>query len=442
MVKYYYTHPNDDLQKIFEKSHDWEKTKTELKYVRSIIYQKLSELYGEYCYYCKMPLDAGSNPGDIEHIVYKGEGNYKEFSYHPLNLTLTCKRCNTAKGTKESLISNKQNIKYKYEDYPQNPSDYTIVHTHFDEYFEHLEINDHIFIEPKNNSQKGIKTIEICNLYRLDLALGRVKRMRNNYGMGGPAKELIMNGRRSNEEIKKELRKFFNEDTTEKFQALMNIGNNLINLQVVNALAKIEDVIIISIEENYLFFEQFMKCFNNINQYYELMRYINETSTLSKALNQVIAEEHVLQKGSSKIFLNSNGLGRLSELVCDRDLEVRNTVNEKVKKYLRDLELLDINLIIKIVNEKVNFLKIVNVISEILKSEQIKYLLPGLHNFDFRFIKQEINRFNDKLDQNPQLKLLSLLEWYYKNILTGIDRVKFFKNKAKIEFIINYLESK
>lgn len=441
MTRHYYTHPNDDLQKIIEKKHDWEQTRTELKYIRNSIYQKLSDLYGNKCYYCKMRLDSGSNPGDIEHIIYKGNENYKEFSYHPLNLTLTCKRCNTAKGVKDCLDFNKQNIKYEYNDYPQNSNDFTIVHTHLDNYEEHLELEENIFIVPKNSSQKGIKTIEICNLYRLDLALGRVKEIRNTWGMGGPAKELVMQGRRSNDEIKQALLKWYTEDETDKFQALMNIGGNSNSLQIVNELAKIEDVTLIAIDENYSFFQYFMEQFDIIDQYYNLTKYINDTTTLYIELKNLILEEHLLNTTSSKIILNSNGLQKLNEWVYEEELDIRKTVNEKLKEYLRNLDALDIDFINRILDEKLLFLKLINVVSKILTNDAIKYLFPGLVNFDFRFINQDINKFSNKFDGNPQLKLLYLLEWYYQQILTSIDREIFFKNKRRIRIIINYLES-
>ncbi|PFM82688.1 hypothetical protein COJ46_02440 [Bacillus sp. AFS077874] len=442
MSSHYYTHPKEHLQHIIEKGHDWEKTKTDLKYVRNIIYEKLSFTYGEYCYYCKMPLDLGSNPGDIEHIVHKGNDNYKEFSYHPLNLTLTCKKCNTAKGIKESFEINKQNINYIYDNYPKNSSDYKIVHTHFDNYDDHLDLENYIFIHPKENSPKGIYTINICNLYRLDLALGRVKNYRNTYGMGGPAKALVMHGRRSEDEILKELRKVFKDDKViDKFQALMSIGSNTNCLQIVNELAKIGEDNLINLKKFYPLLRSFMDNFNFINQYYELIKYIKETTTLNDILIELLGAEH-LKASKDKLIPNSNGIEKITELINSGSLKIRTPIKVKLEELLTGLEQTKVEFIFMILNNKILLLELIATVSAILTNQQIKYLLPGIVGFDFRFIKKDINKFDDQINKNPQLNIISNLEWYIKYILTEIDKERdmFFKKKNKIKTIMEYLE--
>ncbi|WP_121614388.1 hypothetical protein [Mesobacillus foraminis] len=434
----YYTHPPEHLKHIIELAHDWEKTKTKLKYVKMAVRDQLAATYYECCYYCKMPLHLGSNPGDIEHIVHKGNENYKEFTFHPLNLTLTCKKCNTAKGVEETLKSEKQNIKYKYEDYPRGSDNYDIVHTHFDNYYEHLELNKYIFTNAKDNSEKGIKTIEICNLYRLDLALSRVKRYKYTYGMGGPAKELAMRGSRSEEEILQELRKFFEEEDINRFQALCAIGGNSVIFQMVNELAKVEDVILITLKDNFMIFELFMKNFEIINQYYEFIYYINKKKTLLKETQRVIRDEHLLKEDSSKIILNHVGIEKLNESLSKADLRLQESVIQKLKEHLLTFEPSHIPIIVEILQKKDLLLKLVKVVSDILLNQQIKDLLPGLEGFDFMFVNQEIEGVKDHIDRNPHLNLVSHLEWYYHTIMTGINRDTFFTNKKKISTIIDY----
>lgn len=65
---------------------------------------------------------------------------------------------------------------FLYDEYKNNGSqNFDIVHGYYDEYNEHLEIQDNLFIVAKNDSPKGINTIKVCKLYRLSLIEDKIK---------------------------------------------------------------------------------------------------------------------------------------------------------------------------------------------------------------------------------------------------------------------------
>ncbi|MEQ8678141.1 MAG: hypothetical protein RID25_00220 [Cyclobacteriaceae bacterium] len=63
----------------------------------------------------------------------------------------------------------------KGKNYPSDGQDFRIIHPHLDIYSNHIDSND-IFFKPKANSHKGLETIRICQLNRLDLLMKRAKR--------------------------------------------------------------------------------------------------------------------------------------------------------------------------------------------------------------------------------------------------------------------------
>ncbi|OPC56795.1 HNH endonuclease [Elizabethkingia bruuniana] len=108
------------------------------------------------CCYCKKELKFDLKDVDIEHIIPKSA--YSKFTFHKYNLALSCPACNTIKGRKEVL-------KKVIINYPRDSRHLKIIHSHFDNYSEHIRIeNDCVFIPL---TKKGSETITICELYRL-----------------------------------------------------------------------------------------------------------------------------------------------------------------------------------------------------------------------------------------------------------------------------------
>lgn len=116
------------------------------------------------CCYCKKILHYDKKEVDIEHIVPKAKR--PRFTFLNYNLALSCPACNTTKNQDLPLVnSNKQT-------FPILPSDYLIVHPHFDFYFQEIEIVNEIFIRSKG--KKGDWTIEHCELDTMEKAKDKI----------------------------------------------------------------------------------------------------------------------------------------------------------------------------------------------------------------------------------------------------------------------------
>lgn len=110
------------------------------------------------CPYCKRNLQTKHGRSwDIEHIISRSSAVL--FMFEPLNLCMSCVDCNSAKSDKPVTRSKAKSR------YPTRSDLFFIVHPHFDNYEEFL-----IPLKPGffyiSLSEKGSKTIEICNLNR------------------------------------------------------------------------------------------------------------------------------------------------------------------------------------------------------------------------------------------------------------------------------------
>lgn len=123
------------------------------------------------CAYCRLPINFGGYGEPIEHIVPKSHKNF--WMFHPRNLCLSCYGCNTKKSNKNILVNGYLKYSKAYKNYPLNSKDFLIVHPHFDNYAKHIKF-DGIICVPNNTSIKGMNTIDVCKLNRLDLLHKRV----------------------------------------------------------------------------------------------------------------------------------------------------------------------------------------------------------------------------------------------------------------------------
>lgn len=134
--------------------HDWEKGIFDT--IKKNIIDHLRPQQGNACCYCKKQLGHDIGEVDIEHIIPKSR--YGQFTFTPKNLALSCKPCNTKKSTKEVLKS-------EVKSHPRTSSNFKIIHAHYDNYFEHINIvNGCIFVAL---TKKGSETITFCELFRL-----------------------------------------------------------------------------------------------------------------------------------------------------------------------------------------------------------------------------------------------------------------------------------
>lgn len=128
----------------------------------------------EQCCYCKKNSHGEFKMVlDIEHILPKGQTEFRELMFVLTNLNVACKRCNmNVKGTRTDFVYNINDAANNHEDSNQ----YKFIHPNSDEYFDHLEYiqrieNDKKLIKYKvvNNSDKGEYTYKYFRLKELEI---------------------------------------------------------------------------------------------------------------------------------------------------------------------------------------------------------------------------------------------------------------------------------
>lgn len=162
-----YTFTAADLLLIsqhFSNDHkDW--AKRVFDGMKGKIKKELLIMQNKRCVYCKSKLRAETTAIPIEHVVPKSK--HPLFTFEATNLVLSCPMCNTKKSITETLTDPKVII------YPTQSDGFLIINPYVDNYDDHLEIIDGIFICAK--STKGENTVEICKLDRLELAIGKAE---------------------------------------------------------------------------------------------------------------------------------------------------------------------------------------------------------------------------------------------------------------------------
>lgn len=118
-----------------------------------------------FCSYCKNPvsIQAAENC-HVEHIAPKSK--YRNFIFEPKNLCVICADCNKIKRDQEILAQEPDTVKRGSTRrlYPRSSNAFKIVHPHFDNYDDHIEIfGDYVYVD---KTVKGGHTILYCNLNR------------------------------------------------------------------------------------------------------------------------------------------------------------------------------------------------------------------------------------------------------------------------------------
>ena len=140
--EYWDTPPNNDIENI------------------KIKIREQLEMGQNYCSYCGLRL-GGTSRGEIEHIAPKAVYRHPYFTFTLKNLTLSCHYCNSfdKKGTKDTIDT-------RHPRYAK--CTFNIVHPYFDnpdDHYEWTENNNAILIQVRNNSPKGLRSI---NMFKLD----------------------------------------------------------------------------------------------------------------------------------------------------------------------------------------------------------------------------------------------------------------------------------
>ncbi|MBB6503752.1 hypothetical protein F4693_000707 [Sphingomonas endophytica] len=124
--------------------------------VRAHIKQHYIREQDHRCCYCRQPLYAHhGRVWDIEHVIARA--TRCEFMFVPRNLAIACVECNQAKG--QTVVADA-----KRRGFPERADAYSIVHPHFHDYDEHIEIEGEGTYHAL--TPQGKFTIYHCDLFR------------------------------------------------------------------------------------------------------------------------------------------------------------------------------------------------------------------------------------------------------------------------------------
>ncbi|MGI2880656.1 HNH endonuclease [Vibrio furnissii] len=142
----------------------------ELEVVRAYVRNHYRKQQQGLCAYCRNPVSTQSASNcHVEHIAPKSR--YTKFMFEPKNLCVACADCNEIKKEQETLGEEpdpivKGNSRIHY---PRSTNSFYIVHPHFDNYDDHIEIFNGHYVD---KSDKGHFTIGACRLNRRLRAFG------------------------------------------------------------------------------------------------------------------------------------------------------------------------------------------------------------------------------------------------------------------------------
>lgn len=137
-------------------SEDWSDPK--FADVRNEIKEHYKSVQNYTCPYCQQRINIAHNMvWDIEHVIPR---KLKPgFMFEPQNLCIACKDCNGPKSDENVLVNKGRKT------FPKKPGDYRIVHPHFHNYKEHIEILVDGLVY-RALSDQGKFTIVACDLLR------------------------------------------------------------------------------------------------------------------------------------------------------------------------------------------------------------------------------------------------------------------------------------
>jgi len=130
-----------------------------------------------------MKLHEENATAEVEHVVNKG--SRLDWMFLPQNMVLSCKLCNSSKGTKKALKD------MTLSDYPDDGEEFLFVNPYFDRYSEHIEIkNDILYM---GITDKGKYTVKECHLNRPKLTIARAEEVIKNSAHGFVSVFLLVN---------------------------------------------------------------------------------------------------------------------------------------------------------------------------------------------------------------------------------------------------------
>lgn len=148
--------------------HDWtkEEQKEALQALRSHIRKHYRIEQKAKCAYCRKDVSVQSASNcHVEHIAPKEM--YKKYMFYPKNLCVACADCNSIKCNRDTIKPLSSGERKRY---PSSSGAFLLVHPHFDDYAEHIDIfRDRWYVD---KTKKGHFTIGLCKLNQRSIDFG------------------------------------------------------------------------------------------------------------------------------------------------------------------------------------------------------------------------------------------------------------------------------
>lgn len=185
-----------EFNKLKEKKSDaW----SEDKYIdlRNAIKEHYLKEQDYTCFFCRQRYVVKSKRAwDAEHIISRS--THPSFMFEPKNLCITCPDCNLEK--RDLPVLDRQNrVRF-----PQKSEAYKIVHPHFDNYFEHIQVII-VGVMYVGRTPKGRTTARVYGLDRFCLDAGLPHEKRLNDDIINLSKQLLVADSHNYEFIEKKI---------------------------------------------------------------------------------------------------------------------------------------------------------------------------------------------------------------------------------------------
>lgn len=406
----------EDQQKIEKYKHSW--THQQLQGIRNKIKNALIRdiLRDSECYYCKSPLDEGSMPGELEHIVHKDK--YPLFTYLPNNLILSCKRCNTAKGTYDVLnINLTGSIKY-----PTQSSHYNIVHAHIDQYNQFITMENHIFFVGIDSAGKGNNTIEVCNLARLDLCVTKIKQLNALNRISIDTSKRSLEDPNNMQKYLEEVLTIFDSNRN-IYDALCNINKDKNLIKLSNELSKYDNLTKIVTPESIQQLKQIMSDIDGITAYINLISNIKKLSSLQSRIDNILSN-HVLKPNT--YLLNEEGVSMLCTFL--KMNSYRATTSNRLITLISLISPRSFIAIKMLLNDS-DLEQVFSYLTKIFSNTDITVLNQEISEDIISMLSEDIQIAAQYQEHNKQLVILANIKWLHKEVLIGLDRNIYTKIK-------------
>lgn len=407
-----------DYRSIVKMEHNWDHKDADD--VKIPIELHIREEFDKKCFYCQTRAREGYASGQTEHIVHKSE--YKLFTFRPENLVFSCPKCNTLKSTNTTLEINLRGKVFRYKDYPTDSVDYTIVHAYFDDYHSHIELIDNIFYAPKDGSVKGVNTIKMFSLHRLQLAEDKANDMLEKLEMLDKFNFKYLFREGTDKEIKERTESILKmplESAQEFFSTIASLtGNKMISdlVQKIDKVSRTETIEILS-KKNL----NFLNCFYSQEQYFKhyvnLYTNIDSNNKLQQNLIRYLNSHGFTTSSTDKKFcFNEESLHFLINTAEDLESHIDGRSFSKVKRQLCLIPNTkkDIRRLLYFHKELEKLSELWSLLYAIKKNKKIMGRIHRITPDLLENLNSNLGKIKKYIHNNPQLIIVSKLDILYQ----------------------------